>query len=215
MDEPFGALDPMTRSEMHEELRRIQAQVRKTILIVTHDMGEAFAMAHADRRARRRRAGRARRAGGRSPRSTDPRVRGLLAAAARGDRSTAGRRTVRLIEFWRSHAGELGGLLGQHVVPGRRFHGRGGDARRADRHPGGAPAAAGRADRVARERRADHPQPGDVRFPAAAAVHRRSRCAGSRDRAGALRAAADHPHHRRRDALGRPVAGRGGHGARA
>jgi osmoprotectant transport system ATP-binding protein len=45
MDEPFGALDPMTRSEMHEELRRIQAQVRKTILIVTHDMGEAFAMA--------------------------------------------------------------------------------------------------------------------------------------------------------------------------
>jgi osmoprotectant transport system ATP-binding protein len=45
MDEPFGALDPITRSEMHEEFRRIQAQVRKTILIVTHDMGEAFAMA--------------------------------------------------------------------------------------------------------------------------------------------------------------------------
>jgi osmoprotectant transport system ATP-binding protein len=45
MDEPFGALDPITRSEMHEEFRRIQQQVRKTILIVTHDMGEAFAMA--------------------------------------------------------------------------------------------------------------------------------------------------------------------------
>ena len=45
MDEPFGALDPITRSEMHEQFRRIQEQVRKTILIVTHDMGEAFAMA--------------------------------------------------------------------------------------------------------------------------------------------------------------------------
>jgi osmoprotectant transport system ATP-binding protein len=44
MDEPFGALDPITRSEIHEEFRRIQARVRKTILIVTHDMGEAFAM---------------------------------------------------------------------------------------------------------------------------------------------------------------------------
>ena len=44
MDEPFGALDPMTRREMHDQLRRIQEQVRKTILIVTHDMGEAFAM---------------------------------------------------------------------------------------------------------------------------------------------------------------------------
>ena len=45
MDEPFGALDPITRSEIHAEFRRIQASVRKTILMVTHDMGEAFAMA--------------------------------------------------------------------------------------------------------------------------------------------------------------------------
>jgi osmoprotectant transport system ATP-binding protein len=45
MDEPFGALDPITRSEIHAEFRLIQASVRKTILIVTHDMGEAFAMA--------------------------------------------------------------------------------------------------------------------------------------------------------------------------
>jgi osmoprotectant transport system ATP-binding protein len=77
MDEPFGALDPMTRSEMHEELRRIQAQVRKTILIVTHDMGEAFAMATrigvlADG------ALAALDAPGPIARSTDPRVRGLL-----------------------------------------------------------------------------------------------------------------------------------------
>jgi osmoprotectant transport system ATP-binding protein len=45
MDEPFGALDPITRAELHGELRRIQSRVRKTILLVTHDIGEAFALA--------------------------------------------------------------------------------------------------------------------------------------------------------------------------
>jgi osmoprotectant transport system ATP-binding protein len=44
MDEPFGALDPITRAELHDEFRRIQQQVRKTVIIVTHDMGEAFAL---------------------------------------------------------------------------------------------------------------------------------------------------------------------------
>jgi osmoprotectant transport system ATP-binding protein len=78
MDEPFGALDPITRSEMHAEFRRIQQQVRKTILIVTHDMGEAFAMASrigvlADG------ALAAIDAPGPIAQSSDPRVRGLLA----------------------------------------------------------------------------------------------------------------------------------------
>ncbi|HEX6974424.1 MAG TPA: ATP-binding cassette domain-containing protein, partial [Vicinamibacterales bacterium] len=45
MDEPFGALDPVTRAELHGEFRRIQSHVRKTIVIVTHDMAEAFALA--------------------------------------------------------------------------------------------------------------------------------------------------------------------------
>jgi osmoprotectant transport system ATP-binding protein len=45
MDEPFGALDPVTRAELHREFRRIQSQVRKTVVIVTHDMAEAFALA--------------------------------------------------------------------------------------------------------------------------------------------------------------------------
>jgi osmoprotectant transport system ATP-binding protein len=44
MDEPFGALDPVTRSELHAEFRRIQDRLRKTVIIVTHDMGEAFAL---------------------------------------------------------------------------------------------------------------------------------------------------------------------------
>jgi osmoprotectant transport system ATP-binding protein len=45
MDEPFGALDPVTRTELHAEFHRIQERVRKTVMIVTHDMGEAFALA--------------------------------------------------------------------------------------------------------------------------------------------------------------------------
>jgi osmoprotectant transport system ATP-binding protein len=45
MDEPFGALDPLTRAELHGEFHRIQERVRKTVIIVTHDMGEAFALA--------------------------------------------------------------------------------------------------------------------------------------------------------------------------
>src|SRR5579863_9933559 len=44
MDEPFGALDPLTRAELHAEFRRIQERLRKSIVIVTHDMGEAFAL---------------------------------------------------------------------------------------------------------------------------------------------------------------------------
>ena len=45
MDEPFGALDPVTRAELQEEFRRIQARLRKTVIIVTHDMGEALELA--------------------------------------------------------------------------------------------------------------------------------------------------------------------------
>jgi osmoprotectant transport system ATP-binding protein len=44
MDEPFGALDPLTRAEMRREFHRIQSQVRKTVVCVTHDMAEAFSL---------------------------------------------------------------------------------------------------------------------------------------------------------------------------
>ena len=45
MDEPFGALDPVTRRQLQDEFRRIQAQLHKTVLLVTHDMAEAMTLA--------------------------------------------------------------------------------------------------------------------------------------------------------------------------
>ncbi|MGE0219539.1 ABC transporter ATP-binding protein [Mycolicibacterium sp.] len=42
MDEPFGAVDPITRSTLQDELLRLQEELRKTIVFVTHDFGEAI-----------------------------------------------------------------------------------------------------------------------------------------------------------------------------
>jgi osmoprotectant transport system ATP-binding protein len=44
MDEPFGALDPITRRQLQQEFRRIQARVAKCVILVTHDMAEALAL---------------------------------------------------------------------------------------------------------------------------------------------------------------------------
>jgi osmoprotectant transport system ATP-binding protein len=44
MDEPFGALDPLTRLEVRREFLRVQRQLGTTVIIVTHDLGEAFAL---------------------------------------------------------------------------------------------------------------------------------------------------------------------------
>jgi len=41
LDEPLGALDPMTRFELQTDLRRIFGQLRKTVVLVTHDLTEA------------------------------------------------------------------------------------------------------------------------------------------------------------------------------
>jgi len=45
MDEPFGALDPLTRAELQREFRELTARLHKTIVFVTHDVREAFALA--------------------------------------------------------------------------------------------------------------------------------------------------------------------------
>jgi osmoprotectant transport system ATP-binding protein len=44
MDEPFGALDPITREQLQEEFLKLQKEMNKTIVFVTHDMDEAIRM---------------------------------------------------------------------------------------------------------------------------------------------------------------------------
>ena len=44
MDEPFGALDSITRQELRAEFQRIRRHLRQTVILVTHDMDEAFAL---------------------------------------------------------------------------------------------------------------------------------------------------------------------------
>ncbi|MCM3763737.1 betaine/proline/choline family ABC transporter ATP-binding protein [Neobacillus niacini] len=45
MDEPFGALDPITRESLQEEFKKLQRKLDKTIVFVTHDMDEALKLA--------------------------------------------------------------------------------------------------------------------------------------------------------------------------
>ncbi|MFQ5795926.1 MAG: betaine/proline/choline family ABC transporter ATP-binding protein [Candidatus Bipolaricaulia bacterium] len=44
MDEPFGAIDPITRERLQDEFLKIQQEIRKTIVFVTHDINEAIKM---------------------------------------------------------------------------------------------------------------------------------------------------------------------------
>jgi osmoprotectant transport system ATP-binding protein len=44
MDEPFGAIDPITRERLQNEFLRLQGEIRKTVLFVTHDINEAIKM---------------------------------------------------------------------------------------------------------------------------------------------------------------------------
>ncbi|MGV3760690.1 MAG: ABC transporter ATP-binding protein [Actinomycetota bacterium] len=44
MDEPFGAIDPITRDRLQNEFLRLQSEIRKTIVFVTHDIDEAIKM---------------------------------------------------------------------------------------------------------------------------------------------------------------------------
>jgi osmoprotectant transport system ATP-binding protein len=45
MDEPFGALDAITKAELHAEFKRLQSMLHRAVILVTHDIREAFALA--------------------------------------------------------------------------------------------------------------------------------------------------------------------------
>ncbi len=46
MDEPFGAVDPIVRAELQQETLRLQSELDKTVVFVTHDIDEAFLLGH-------------------------------------------------------------------------------------------------------------------------------------------------------------------------
>jgi osmoprotectant transport system ATP-binding protein len=46
LDEPFGALDPITRRQIHDEFKTLQSELNKTMVLVTHDLSEAFELGH-------------------------------------------------------------------------------------------------------------------------------------------------------------------------
>ena len=46
MDEPFGAVDPIVRADLQQELLRLQRELDKTVVFVTHDIDEAFLLGH-------------------------------------------------------------------------------------------------------------------------------------------------------------------------
>ncbi len=48
MDEPFGAVDPVVRHRLQDEFRRLQAELGKTVVLVTHDIDEAIRMGDRD-----------------------------------------------------------------------------------------------------------------------------------------------------------------------
>jgi len=89
MDEPFGALDPLTRAEMQDMLRGLMDQLKKTVLLVTHDLDEALYLAQ---RVVLMREGKL--IADLSPteflRSTHPDVQAYVRAFHRGTRSAAG-----------------------------------------------------------------------------------------------------------------------------
>jgi glycine betaine/proline transport system ATP-binding protein len=45
LDEPFSALDPLIRNDLQDELKRLQARIKKTIVFITHDLDEAIKIA--------------------------------------------------------------------------------------------------------------------------------------------------------------------------
>ena len=192
MDEPFGALDPITRAELQREFRGIQSRLQKTVIIVTHDMLEALSLAH---RVAVLEEGRliTFETPAQIAASADPASRQLLDAVTLRTRRFS--KTMPVFHFWLSHRAELAALIGQHLllvaistpvavaigVPLGIF---------AARRPRLSAPLVGD-----RQPRADGAEPRDVRLSAAGAARRRCRPTHGDRRPDPLWPAADRPHH--------------------
>ena len=93
MDEPFGALDPITRARLQQEMRRLHDAVSKTIVFVTHDIDEAITLGDRIAILARGRRARAVRHARRDPRAAGRRVR--RAVRRRGPRAAPARAAAR------------------------------------------------------------------------------------------------------------------------
>ena len=84
MDEPFGAIDPIVRARLQDEFLRLQKEIRKTVVFVTHDIDEAIKVG--DRIAILREGGRLAQydTPTADPRAPRRRVRGATSSAATG-----------------------------------------------------------------------------------------------------------------------------------
>ena len=136
MDEPFGAVDPVVRGRLQEEVLRLLKTLRKTVLIVTHDLDEAVRARRRGGRAARRAAGAACRGGG--------------AAGAAGGRFRRG------IPRQRPGAEAAGAAAGRRGAARCGGGGRGAGAGCLAPRCAGGDARARRASRAAGGRRVDH-----------------------------------------------------------
>ncbi len=113
MDEPFGALDPITRAELQQETARLQQRLRKTILLVTHDVEEALLLSDRiciidDGRLQ------ACVAAGAFDAADDPVIAALRDARLRAPAEPPD--VMEVIRFWLEHRAEVLALMGQHVL---------------------------------------------------------------------------------------------------
>ena len=116
MDEPFGALDPITRIELQRVFQRIQRDLRQTVLLVTHDIAEACSLGTRVGVLDARRADRLRHAsGGRADNgSARPRSCSTRHPRCRGLPDMTG-----IVSFWLAHGAELWGMFERHVAARR------------------------------------------------------------------------------------------------
>ena len=170
MDEPFGAVDPIVRERLQNEFLRLQAELAKTILFVTHDIDEAIKMG--DLVAVMQEGGRARpvRAAGRDPGRSGLGLRGPLRRRGPGPEAALARdgsTTWTLRPAVTARSGEPAGPVagparrGRRSPPARRRRRRPPDrlGRATDDLPPDGPVGLGaRGRRVAAARSPDHPE---------------------------------------------------------